>query len=86
MKWFVYGVLFVIVFLVVNPDQKQNRSKWRWINNMARKKQPAWQYKFSMALSVVMLFLIAGYFYQSFLEIRKVQPVTVAIEKIQNKN
>jgi hypothetical protein len=53
---------------------------------MARKKQPPWQFKLSMALSVVMLFLIAGYFYQSFLEIRKVQPVTVAIEKIQNKN
>jgi len=53
---------------------------------MAKKEQPPWQFKLSMALSVVMLFLIAGYFYQSFLEIRKVQPVTVAIEKIQNND
>jgi hypothetical protein len=52
----------------------------------AIQKQPPWQFKLSMALSVVMLLLIAGYFYQSFLEIRKVQPVSVAIEKIQNKN
>jgi len=49
---------------------------------MAKQKQPAWQYKLSMALSVIMLFLIIGYFYQSFLEIRKVKPVSVAIERI----
>jgi hypothetical protein len=52
---------------------------------MAKQKQPAWQFKLSMALSVLMLFLIFGYFSQSFLEIRKVKPVIVAIEKIQNK-
>jgi hypothetical protein len=49
---------------------------------MAKQKQPAWQFKLSMALSVLMLFLIFGYFYQSFLEIRKVKPVSVAIERM----
>jgi len=49
---------------------------------MAKRKQPAWQFKLSMALSVLMLFLIFGYFYQSFLEIRKVKPVSVAIERM----
>ena len=53
---------------------------------MARKKQPPWQFKLSMALSIVMLFLVFGYFAQSFQEIRKVKPVAVAIEKIKNKN
>ena len=52
---------------------------------MARKQQP-WQFKLSMALSILMFFLVFGYFAQSFLEIRKVKPVMVAIEKIQNKN
>ena len=49
---------------------------------MAKQKQPAWQFKLSMALSVLMLLLIFGYFYQSFLEIRKVKPVSVAIERM----
>ncbi len=49
---------------------------------MAKQKQPAWQFKFSLALSILMLFLIFGYFTQSFLEIRKVKPVSVAIERI----
>lgn len=53
---------------------------------MAKQKQPAWQFKFSLALSILMLFLIFGYFSQSFLEIRKVKPVVVAIEKIKNKS
>lgn len=53
---------------------------------MAKKQQPAWQFKLSMALSVFMLFLIFGYFAQSFLEIRKVKPVVVAIEKIKSKS
>jgi hypothetical protein len=35
-----------------------------------------------MALSVLMLFLIFGYFTQSFLEIRKVKPVSVAVERL----
>jgi hypothetical protein len=53
---------------------------------MAKQKQPPWQFKLTMALSVFMLLLIFGYFAQSFQEIRKVKPVVVAIEKIKNKN
>jgi len=49
---------------------------------MAKKQDKPWQYKFSFALSLVMLALVLGYFVQSFLEIRKVQPVRVAIERI----
>ncbi|MCK5395205.1 MAG: hypothetical protein KAJ32_04395 [Gammaproteobacteria bacterium] len=49
---------------------------------MAKKQQPAWQFKLTMTLSIVMLLLIFGYFSQSFLEIRKVKPVSVAIERI----
>ncbi len=50
---------------------------------MPKKQEKPWQYKFSMALSMVMLALVLGYFVQSFLEIRKVQPVRVAIERIE---
>jgi hypothetical protein len=49
---------------------------------MAKKKATSWQFKVSSALSVLMLFLILGYFIESFLEIRKVKPVTVAIERL----
>jgi outer membrane biosynthesis protein TonB len=49
---------------------------------MARKKQASWQFKFTMALSILMFFLIFGYFRESFLEIRKVKPVSVAIERL----
>lgn len=51
---------------------------------MARKQQQPWQFKLTMALSMLMLFLIFAYFYQSFVEIRKVKPVSVAIEKIKD--
>ena len=50
----------------------------------SRKIQQPWQFKLTMALSVLMLFLVFGYFYESFLEIRKVKPVVVAIEKIKD--
>ncbi|NOQ90317.1 MAG: hypothetical protein GQ549_05165 [Gammaproteobacteria bacterium] len=49
---------------------------------MARKQQQPWQFKLTMALSMLMLFLVFGYFYQSFVEIRKVKPVSVAIERL----
>ena len=49
---------------------------------MPKKQEKPWQYKFSFALSLVMLALVLGYFVQSFLEIRKVQPVRMAIERI----
>lgn len=51
---------------------------------MARKKENTWQFKFSSILAVVMLFLIVGYFFQSYTEIRKVKPVQAAIEHISS--
>ncbi|RLA42496.1 MAG: hypothetical protein DRQ97_13935 [Gammaproteobacteria bacterium] len=47
-----------------------------------KKQQKPWQYKFSLALSLLMLLLVCGYFVQSFVEIRKVKPVSVAIERL----
>jgi outer membrane biosynthesis protein TonB len=49
---------------------------------MVKRKENPWQFKFSLALAILMLFLVFGYFTQSFLEIRKVKPVSVAIERI----
>jgi len=50
-----------------------------------KKQQKPWQYKFSFGLSVVMLLFIVGYFIQSFIEIRKVKPVSVAVERITQR-
>ena len=49
---------------------------------MVKRKENPWQFKFSFALAILMLFLVFGYFTQSFLEIRKVKPESVAIERI----
>lgn len=49
---------------------------------MTKRKDNSWQFKFSFALAIVMLFLVFGYFTQSFLEIRKVKPIRTAIERI----
>jgi len=49
---------------------------------MTKRKENPWQFKFSFALAILMLLLVFGYFTQSFLEIRKVKPVSVAIERI----
>ena len=49
---------------------------------MGKRKENSWQFKFSFALAIVTLFLVFGHFTQSFLEIRKVKPVRVAIERI----
>ncbi len=49
---------------------------------MVKRKQNPRQFKFSFALAIVMLFLVFGYFTQLFLEIRKVKPVRVAIERL----
>ena len=50
---------------------------------MAKKQEKAWQYTFSTALAAATLLLVFGYFAQSFIEIRKVKPVSVAIERIK---
>ena len=49
---------------------------------MAKTKDKPWQYTFTTILSAITLLLIFGYFIQSFIEIRKVKPVTVAMERI----
>ena len=49
---------------------------------MAKKPQPGWQFKFTFGLSIVMFFLVIAYFIQSFQEMRKIQPVQVAIERL----
>jgi hypothetical protein len=51
---------------------------------MARKKENTWQFKFSSILAVVMLFLIVGYFFQSYTAIRKMKPVQAAVEHISS--
>lgn len=53
---------------------------------MKSKKESSWQYKVSTFLALLMLFLILGYFVESFNTIRKVAPVTVAIERISDSN
>lgn len=47
-----------------------------------KKQQKPWQFTFSFCLALLMLSLIVGYFVQSFIEIRKVRPVSVAIERL----
>ena len=41
-----------------------------------------WHLKVTWTLSIVMLFLIFGFFYQSFGEMLKIEPVKVAVERI----
>jgi len=49
---------------------------------MAKKrKDKPWHLKVTWTLSIVMLFLIFGFFYQSFGEMLKIAPVQVAIER-----
>jgi hypothetical protein len=54
---------------------------------MARKKKDKpWHLKVTWTLSIVMLLLIAGFFYQSFQEMLKIAPVQVAVERISEPN
>ena len=47
-----------------------------------KRKDKAWHLKVTWMLSIVMLLLIFGFFYQSFGEMLKIAPVQVAIERI----
>jgi hypothetical protein len=47
-----------------------------------RKKDKPWHLKVTWTLSIVMLLLISGFFFQSFQEMLKIEPVQVAIERI----
>ncbi len=50
---------------------------------MAKKrKDKPWHLKVTWTLSIVMLLLIFGFFYQSFQEVRKIAPVQVAVERM----
>ena len=50
---------------------------------MARKKMDKpWHLKITWTLSIVMLLLIAGFFFQSFQEMMKIAPIQVAVERI----
>ena len=55
-----------------------------------KRKDKPWHLKVTWTLSIVMLFLVFGFFYQSFEEMLKIAPVQVAIERINelevNKN
>jgi len=50
--------------------------------NKGKKKDKPWHLKVTWVLSLVMLFLIAGFFFQSYQEMRKIEPVQVAIERL----
>ena len=49
---------------------------------MKKRKDKPWHLKVTWALSIMMLLLISGFFYQSFQEMLKIEPVQVAIERI----
>ena len=52
---------------------------------MGKRNEKPWQFKVSFALAILMLFLVFGYFTQSFVEIRKVKPVSVSIERLSGE-
>ena len=50
---------------------------------MAKKrKDKPWHLKVTWTLSIIMLLLVFGFFYQSFQEVRKIAPVQVAVERM----
>lgn len=46
------------------------------------KKERPWELKVTWSLSIVMLLLVFGFFYQSFQEMRKIAPVQVAVDRL----
>jgi hypothetical protein len=46
------------------------------------KKERPWELKVTWTLSIVMLLLVFGFFYQSFQEVRKIAPVQVVVERV----
>ena len=47
-----------------------------------KRKDKPWHLNVTWTLSIVMLLLIYGFFYQSFQEVRKIAPVQVAVERM----
>ena len=57
-------------------------SKKRQDNRRDKRRHKPWHLKVTWTLSLVMLLLIAGFFYQSYLEMRQIAPVKVAVERV----
>ena len=74
MKWFVYVAGFVHGLVVIHPGKARDMAK--------KRKDKPWHLKVTWTLSIVMLLLIFGFFYQSFQEVRKIAPVQVAVERV----
>lgn len=51
---------------------------------MAKKPDKPWQFQVSLALVLLVVVLIGGFFYQSSLEVRAARPVEVAVERLSN--
>ena len=47
-----------------------------------RKKERPWELKVTWTLSLAMLLLVFGFFYQSFQEMLQIAPVRVAVERL----
>ena len=47
-----------------------------------RKKERPWELKVTWTLSLAMLLLVFGFFYQSFQEMLQIAPVQVAVERL----
>jgi hypothetical protein len=74
MKWCAYAGGFVHGSQRTKPGEDEG---------MARKrKDKPWHLKVTWALSLLMLLLVFGFFYQSFEEMLKIAPVQVAVERI----
>jgi len=51
-----------------------------------RRKERPWELKVTWVLSLTMLLLVFGFFYQSFQEMLQIAPVQVAVERIGGAN
>ena len=71
MKWYDYVVGFAHCLQRATPGEDEGMAK--------KRKYKPWHLKVTWTLSIVMLLLIFGFFYQSFQEVRKVAPVQVAV-------
>ena len=74
MKWYDYVVGFAHCLQRVNSGEDEEMAK--------KRKDKPWHLNVTWTLSIVMLLLIFGFFYQSFQEVRKIAPVQVAVERM----
>jgi hypothetical protein len=78
MKWCVYVVGFARGLDRVKPGRDDKMVK--------KRKDKPWHLKVTWTLSIVMLLLVFGFFYQSFQEVRKIAPVKVAVERVSGSS